>query len=103
MCPPPCGPRRKMSVDYVKSETITKNEVEEILSGGDFECVYRIGKETENEEYEGCIHNLMLILRDPQTRVRVVGSRSNDYLDGYRTVVMNAPCFPATFIIREKK
>jgi hypothetical protein len=91
-----------MSVNHVKSETITKNEVEEIILGGDFESVYRIGNETENQEYEGCIHNLMLILRDRQTRVRVVGSKSKDYLDGYRTVVMNAPCFPAKFIIREK-
>jgi hypothetical protein len=100
MCPPPCGPRRRSTVDHVKSERITKSEVEEIITSGDFVCFYRMGDEIENQEYEGCLHNLLMILHDRETRVRVVGSRSKDYAAGRRTVVMTAPCFPATFILR---
>lgn len=100
MCPPPCGPRRRSNNNYVKSETITKSEVDDIIASGNFVCLYRMGDETENHDYEGCLHNLLLILHDVETRVRVVGSRSKDYRTGYHTIVMTAPCFPATFIIR---
>lgn len=99
MCPPPCGPRRRSSVEHVKSESITKSEVEDIIHGGGFACFYRMGDETENHEYEGCFDNLIRILHDRETRVRIVGSRSKDYEAGYRTVVMVAPFFPATFIL----
>ena len=100
MCPPPCGPKRRSSVEHVKSERITKNEVEDIITGCRFACFYRMGNDIENQEYEGCLQNLLRILHDRETRVRVVGSRSKDYETGYRTVVMTAPCFPATFILR---
>ena len=103
MCPPPCGPRRRSTVDHVKSEKISKSEVEAILTSGDFVCLYRMGNETTNHDYEGCLHNLFLILHDGETRVRVAGSRSKDYQAGCRTIVMVAPCFPATFIIREPR
>ena len=102
MCPPPCGPRRRSFVQHVPAEKISKKEVEEIISGNSFKCVYRMGTETSEHEYEGCLHNLFMVLHDSQTRVRVVGSRSKDYAPGYRTIVMNAPCFPAIFIIRVK-
>ena len=101
MCPPPCGPKRRSNVSHVNSEKITKSEVDAIIAGGNFICSYRMGDETENHEYEGCLHNLYMILHDVETRVRVVGSRSKDYRAGYRTIVMTAPCFPATFIIHE--
>ena len=48
MCPPPCGPRRRSTVDHVKSEKISKSEVEAILTSGDFVCLYRMGNETTN-------------------------------------------------------
>ena len=100
MCPPPCGPRRSYLGSYVPSEKISKDEVESLILSGDFICSCRFGGSDENQEYEGCLHNLQMILRDGKTRVRVVGSRSKDYLPGFRTVVMTAPCFPATFILR---
>ncbi len=103
MCPPPCGPRKRSSSEQVKSERITKSDVEDIITGGGFVCFYRMGDEVDNHEYEGCLHNLLMILHDPETRVRVAGSRSKDYEAGYRTVVMTAPCFPATFILREEE
>ena len=100
MCPPPCGPRRRSLVYNVKSERISKSEVDDIITEGNFSCFYRMGNETVKKDYEGCLQNLLRILHDRETKVRVVGSRSKDYLDGYRTVVMYAPCFPASFIIR---
>ena len=100
MYPPPCRPKRRSSVEHVNSERITKSEVKDILAERSFVCSYRMGDEVENQEYEGCLDNLFRILHDPGTRVRVVGSRSKDYESGYRTVVMTAPCFPATFILR---
>lgn len=100
MCPPPCGPKRRSLVEHVKSESIRKSEVEDIILKEDIICFYRMGKENVNQEYEGCLQNLLRVLHDSGTRVRVVGSRSKDYKEGYRTVVMYAPCFPASFIIR---
>lgn len=107
MCPPPCGPKRLSNsslVEHVKSKRISKNEVDDIISEGDFVCSYRMGEEVVNHEYEGCRQNLHMILHDAKTRVRVVGSRSRDYLAGYSTVVMNAACFPTpiVFLIRER-
>lgn len=101
MCPPPCGPKNRSSKRFIKSETITKCEVDDIIASGNFICSYRMGDEIDNHDYVGCLHNLHMILHDAATKVRVVGSRSKDYLEGYRTIVMRAPCFPATFIIRE--
>ena len=88
---------------YVPSATITKTEVDGILRNNAFRCYYRMGSQNENLVYEGCLNNLHLILHDAKTTVRVVGSRCKDFVRGFRTVVMTAPCFPATFIIRVKE
>lgn len=103
MCAPPCGPRRHYRSSYTPVETVTKSDVEEIIASGEFKCLYRMGNSTENQEYEGCMHNLFMILHDGQTRVRIAGPRSKDFLAGHRTVVMTAPCFPATFLLRVEK
>ena len=50
MCPPPCGPKRRSSVEHVKSERITKSEVEDIITGYRFTCFYRMGNDIENQE-----------------------------------------------------
>ena len=101
MCPPPCGPRRSSRAYYhIPSEKITKSEVDEILDYEKYSCDFCTPTEPTEQEYEGCLNNLHLILHDGKTRVRVVGSRSQYYRTGFRTIVMTAPCFPATFIIR---
>ena len=103
MCAPPCGPRRHYRSSYTPVEKVTKRDVEEIITSSDYKCLYRMGNSTENQEYEGCMENLIMILHDAQTRVRIAGPRSKDYLAGFRTVVMTAPCFPATLLLRLKK
>ena len=103
MCPPPCGSRRRSSYTVcIKSETITKKEVEQLILDGKYSCETRIGQNSVNQPYEGCLENLVRILHDGKTRVKVVGSRCRDYRFGFRTVVMTAACFPAVFIFRKK-
>ena len=103
MCPPPCGPKKRSLVEHINSQKIAKREVDEILVGGDFFCLYRMGNESCNHDYDGCIQNLFLILHDKEPRVWVAGSRSKDYLAGFSTIIMKAPCFPATFLLRIKE
>lgn len=103
MCPTHCGPRRRSSYSAcIKSERITKKEVELLILDGEYSCETRMGQYTVNQPYEGCLENLVRILHDGKTRVKVVGSRCGDYRYGFRTVVMTAPCFPAVFIFRNK-
>ena len=105
MCCVPCGPKRSSRRVYrevVESETITKSEAESVIFSEEYDCLCRNTGETTCSPYEGCKPNLSLILHDGRTRVKVVGSRSNDYASGFRTVVMTAPCVGATFIFRKE-
>lgn len=79
---------------------ISKGEVESILNEGDFECLYKGKRDAEWQDYEGCFRNLLMILHDGSTGVNLAGVRSPYYKDGYRTIVMEAPVFPATLLIR---
>lgn len=87
---------------FVSVKKITKSEVDEIIFGGDFECFYKKEGDEEFKEYDGCLTNLSMILHDGKTRVKVAGSRTPGYRDGYRTVVMTAPCMKATILLHTK-
>lgn len=105
MCPPPCGPRRRCSSRSSKpaiKTRISKAEVEEIIASGDYECTYKMSYSSGFNPYEGCTNNLMMILHDGETTVKVAGRRNALYLEGYRTVIMDAPCFPATILFRSE-
>lgn len=108
MCPPPCGPRRsyrsssRSSKPAIKTR-ISKSAVQEIIYSGDYECLYRMGSSSTNEPYEGCTNNLLLILHDGETKVKVAGRRSKDFKEGYRTIIMDAPCFPAILLLRTEE
>ena len=72
MCPPPCGPRRRSSYSVcIKSEKITKKEVEQLILDGEYSCETRMGQQTAIQPYEGCLDNLMRILHDGKTRVKL--------------------------------
>lgn len=94
--------RVTMREDFVLVKRITKSAVDEIIFGGDFECFYKRENDSDFKEYDGCLTNLSMILHDGKTKVKVAGSRTPGYLDGYRTIVMTAPCFPATILLRTK-
>ena len=105
MCVPLGGRRgsRKSwgeSNNHVCVEKITKAEVDGIIIGDNYDCLYQKDGASKFEEYEGCKTNLSMILHDGKTRVKVAGSRTPGYLEGYRTVVMTAPCVSATILIR---
>ena len=108
MCPPPCRPRRsyrrasKSSLPAIKTK-ISKSAVREVIASGDYECSYKMGKTLVFEPYEGCTNNLFLILNDGETKVKVAGRRSVYYKEGYRTIIMDAPCFPAILLFRTKE
>ena len=84
-------------------KTLTKEEVQEILNEGCFECSYRMGGSDRLEPYEGCDSNLYMILEDESTTVAEAELGHADYQPGYRTVMMNAPCFPAVILLRAEE
>lgn len=106
MCPPPCGPRRAWRSPREKRPTIktriSKSEVREIVSSGNYECLYRDDLTKVNATYDGCTDNLLMILHDGATKVKVAGYRSGDYKENYRTVILDAPCLHAVILLRTK-
>lgn len=86
-----------------KNETITKEEVEQFIFDYEYSSETRIGQESVNQPYEGCLENLVRILYDGKTRVKVVGSRCWDYRYGFRTVVMTALCSRWCSILQKKE
>lgn len=105
MCPPPCGPRKSFysRTRIIASQRITKAEVDRILDKETIDCTVMYEQEQTSQAYEGCRQNLHKVLHDGKTKVKVVGSRSEYYVRGKRTIEMTAPCFPATIIIRTDK
>lgn len=97
----PLGHRRTSRSS--RKEAITKSQVEEIINFGDFECVYRRLSESEFSPYEGCRNNLILILYDEETTVKEADQRFKVYKEGFRTIIIDAPCFPAVILLRVKK
>lgn len=103
----PCGPRRSYyyaaKSSYSTNKTrISKREVEKLIYSGDYECFYRMASDSSNQPYDGCTNNLVMILHDGETKVKVAGKRSPDYIEGYMTIIMNAKCFPAVILLRSK-
>lgn len=88
--------------DIISQERITKRAVDEILASGKYMCRYRLDGNDEFKDYEGCYNNLMMILHDGQTKVKIAGSRTPGYNSKYKTVVMTAPCVEATILLHMK-
>ena len=105
MCCVPCGPRRRSSSreSIIPVERIKKADVENIICGYDYECLFKRTVDAEYRQYEGCSANLIAILHQGNTEVKVAGSRTSGYKAGYRTVVMDAPCVNATILFRLKQ
>lgn len=80
--------------------SISKSEVQEILYEGDFECLCMTPRDNDWLPYEGCFHNLLLILHDGSTKVKIARNGSSEFLEGYQTIIMDAPIFPAKILIR---
>lgn len=99
MCSIACVPRSSR-VEIIPVKRITKTKVEEILAFGEFECFFKREIDSDFQEYEGCIGNLLNILHEGKTKVKIAGSRTPGYSCGEDTVVMTAPCVSATFLIR---
>ena len=102
MCCVPCGPKRRSSSreSIIPVERINKADVENIICGYDYECLFKRTVDAEYRQYEGCSANLIAILHQGNTKVKVAGSRTSGYKAGYRTVVMTAPCVNATILLR---
>lgn len=101
MCPPPCGSRRRSS--RPSKSKITKDKVEDMISHGNIECWYKLYSEEEFSRYDGCNNNLLMILHDNDTSVKFADRRSSHFVNEKRTVIMDAPCFPAVLLIRSSE
>lgn len=105
MCCVPCRPRRRSSSreSIIPVERIKKADVENIICGYDYECLFKRVVDAEYRQYEGCSANLIAILHQGNTKVKVAGSRTPGYKPGNRTIVMDAPCVNATLLFRLKQ
>lgn len=101
MCSIACVPiRSKSRVEIIPVKRITKAKVEEIIASRDFECFFKREIDSDFQEYEDCVANLLNILHDGKTKVKIAGSRTPGYISGEDTVVMTAPCVKATILLR---
>ena len=93
----PLGHRKPHSSH--RREPLSKSQVENIIRTRDYECEYRRMNEREFTPYEGCDDNLIMILNQEDTTVRLADLRFKAYKSGYNTYVIDAPCFPATILL----
>ena len=70
-------------------ENIRKELEEYIATGYDYEAMVDIGNGWE--PYQGCFQNLLMILEDPDTDVKIVDGDSNLYQDGIRRYHITLP------------
>ena len=98
----PLGPRRAYSRwgGHTPVKAITKAEVDEIISDGGYTCFFKRESETDFREYDCNRSDLIKILHNGKTRVRIAGSATPGYRSGYETVVMRAPSIDATILLR---
>ena len=81
-------------------ERITKTAVDEIISSGNYKCLFKLNKNVKFKQFEGDANDLSRILHDGKTKVKVAGERTPGYQYGYRTVVMEAPSLKAIFLLK---
>lgn len=95
--------KTKNTLNSENEKSLTKDEVRDVFYEGRYDCFYRLGESDKVEPYEGCEANLYMILEDEDTTVAEAEPGNADYQSGYRTILMNAPCFPAVILLRIKK
>lgn len=101
MCPPPCGPRRCSRIYCAPLTHIDKIDVEKIIEEKNFICDVR--------QYDIPIpcdessDQLIEILNERSTSVRIAATNKKYFRKGYRTVVMEAPQLSKVFLIRLKR
>ena len=103
MCCVPCSPQRRSSSreSIIPVERIKKADVENIICGNDYECLFKRTIDADYRQYEGCSANLIAILHQGNTKAKVAGSKTLGFKAGFRTVVMDAPCISATILLRQ--
>ena len=92
------GKSRREWIDPVKR--ITKAAVDDIIRRGEFECLYLEDGASKLEPYKASNEDLLRILHDGKTKVKIAGSRTDGYALFQQTVVMEAPCVNATILLR---
>lgn len=81
---------------------ITKEQVERIITAGDFQCFSRSKRGKEFAPYESSADELLQILHDCDTTIRLADRRNKLYSYSLRTIIMKAPCISATVAIQTK-
>ena len=101
----PLGPRRGGWGGSTSNE-FDADEAKKIIRSGRYECLYREGKYVsdidEYTAYDGCQDNLEYIIDDAKTKLKLADGRHGVYDYKYQTIIVEAPVFPATLLIRKK-
>lgn len=81
---------------------ISIEQVERIITTGVFQCFSRSKRGKEFTPYEGSTDELLQILHDSDTTVRLADGRNKLYSNSLRTIIINAPCIAATVALQTK-
>lgn len=81
-------------------ERITKAAVDDIILNGNYYCLFKRLRNVKFRPQEYGKDELCQILHDGKTKVKVAGSRTPGYEDGYRTIVMEAPTLKTTILLK---
>lgn len=97
------GGRSRSHGQVIKTK-ITKSSVKDIIRQSRYSvCQW---KKKRCRIYRDCDlsqEELLAALHDESTTVSVANTSKEEYKRGFRTVVMKAPCVPATIVIRITK
>ena len=101
----PLGPRRG-GWGSSTTHTFDANDAKKIIRSGRYKCLYREEKYVSDIEeytaYDGCQDNLEYIIDDAETTLKLADARHGVYDDEYQTIIVEAPVFPATLLIRKR-
>ena len=100
----PLGPRRG-GWGSSTINTFDANDAKKIIRSGKYKCYYREGKYVSDLEkytiYDGCQDNLEQIIDDAETTLKLADARHGVYNEHFKTIIVEAPVFPATLLIRK--
>ena len=97
------GGRSRSHGQVIKTK-ITKSSVKDIIRQSRYSvCQWKKKRCRIYRECDLSQEELLAALHDETTTVSVANTSKEEYKRGFRTVVMKAPCVPATIVIRITK
>ena len=71
---------------------VSKNTVMDLLYSTPYRCTYR-QRGSEMQEYDGCEHNLMMIITSGEAKIKELDVDHPDYDESARTIMLGIDLF----------